>query len=115
ASPIENTGAGSPLPASVRSHMEPRFGASFDAVRVHTGDAAAQHSSSLDAHAFTVGQHIYFGRDKFQPHSAGGQELIAHELTHTIQQGAASQRGAVHRSAATVSQQSPPSVQRAFL
>lgn len=115
ASPIENTGAGSPLPASVRANMEPRFGASFDAVRVHTGDAAAQHSSSLDAHAFTVGQHIYFGRDKFQPHSAGGQELIAHELTHTIQQGAASQRGAVHRSAATVSQQSPPSVQRAFL
>ena len=114
ASPIENTGAGAPLPASVRSHMEPRFGADFGGVRVHTDGAAAQHSSALNAHAFTVGQHVYFGRDKFQPHSAGGKELIAHELTHTIQQGAAPQSHAVHRSAA-VSQQAAPSVQRSFL
>ena len=113
-SPIENTGAGAPLPASVRSHMEPRFGADFGGVRLHTDHAAAQHSSALDAHAFTVGQHVYFGRDKFQPHSAGGKELIAHELTHTIQQGAAPQGHAVHRSVA-VSQQASPSVQRSLL
>ena len=55
ASPIENTGAGAPLPASVRTHMEPRFGADFGDVRVHTDDAAAQQSSALDANAFTVG------------------------------------------------------------
>jgi len=115
ASPMENTGAGAPLPASVRSHMEPRFGADFSGVRVHTDGAAAQHSSTLDAHAFTVGHHIYFGRDKFQPHSAGGKELIAHELTHTIQQGAAPQSKTVHRSAASVSHQAAPSVQRSFL
>jgi hypothetical protein len=95
--------------------MEPRFGADFSGVRVHTDGAAAQHSSTLDAHAFTVGHHIYFGRDKFQPHSAGGKELIAHELTHTIQQGAAPQRKTVHRSAASVSHQAAPSVQRSFL
>ena len=91
---------GAPLPAAVRRQMEPRFGANFGNVRVHTGDAAAQQSAALNANAFTVGQHIFFGADKFQPQSAGGQELIAHELTHTIQQGAAVQRDVVHRSAA---------------
>ncbi len=79
--------------------MEPRFGANFGDVRVHTGESAAQDSAALDANAFTIGQHIYFGRDKFQPQSAGGQELIAHELTHTIQQGAAVQSDITHRHA----------------
>ncbi|HVC12459.1 MAG TPA: DUF4157 domain-containing protein [Burkholderiales bacterium] len=87
-------GGGAPLPAGVRSFMEPRFGADFSEVRVHTDEAAAQHSAALDAHAFTAGRHVYFGRNKFQPDSAAGQELIAHELTHTIQQGAAVQRSA---------------------
>ena len=87
-------------PPPCARQMEPRFGANFGNVRVHTGDAAAQQSAALNANAFTVGQHIFFGRDKFQPQSAGGQELIAHELTHTIQQGAALQRDVVHRSAA---------------
>ena len=85
---------GAALPSSVRSHMEPRFGASFANVRVHTGETAARQSESLSANAFTVGEHIFFGRDKFQPQSASGQELIAHELTHTIQQGAVVQRSA---------------------
>ncbi|HBB95857.1 MAG TPA: hypothetical protein DC054_10740 [Blastocatellia bacterium] len=83
---------GSPLPSSVRSHMEPRFGANFGNVRVHTGDSAAQQSASLNARAFTVGDHIFFGKEKYQPQSPSGRELIAHELTHTIQQGAAVQR-----------------------
>ena len=74
--------------------MEPRFGADFGNVRIHTGEAAAKQSASLNAHAFTVGEHIFFGRNQFQPESAGGRELIAHELTHTIQQGAAVQRSA---------------------
>lgn len=92
-SPVGALG-GSPLPSSVRRFMEPRFGASFGNVRIHTGEAAAQQSASLNAQAFTVGQHIFFGRNQFQPESAGGRELIAHELTHTIQQGAAIQRSA---------------------
>ena len=115
ASPVESTGAGSPLPSGVREKMEPRFGANFGAVRLHTGDAAAHQSSALDAHAFTIGQHIYFGRDKFQPHSATGQELIAHELTHTVQQGAAPRTGDVHRVAATVSHDVTPHVQRSWI
>ena len=81
---------------AVRSFMEPRFGANFGNVRIHTGEAAAQQSASLNAHAFTVGEHVFFGRDQFQPESACGRELIAHELTHTIQQGVAVQRSAGH-------------------
>jgi uncharacterized protein DUF4157 len=80
---------GAPLPKAVRSFMEPRFGANFSNVRVHTGESAAKQSASLNAHAFTVGQHILFGRDQFQPQSDGGRQLIAHELAHTIQQGSA--------------------------
>src|SRR5258708_23574337 len=72
-SPIAHAGAGSPLPSTVRSHMEPRFGANFGDVRVHTGESAAQDSAALDANAFTIAQHIYFGRDKVQPHSARRQ------------------------------------------
>lgn len=86
--------AGAPLPTGVRRYMEPRFGADFGNVRIHTGEAAATQSASLNAHAFTVGGHVFFGRNQYQPESATGRELIAHELTHTIQQGAAVQRSA---------------------
>lgn len=85
---------GAPLPSSVRTHMEPRFGANFGNVRVHNDTGAAQQAANLHAHAFTVGEHIFFGRDKYQPQSASGRELIAHELTHTIQQEATVQRKA---------------------
>lgn len=83
-------GAGN-LPAQTRKFMEPRFGADFSGIRVHTDDAAANKAKKLDAAAFTTGKDIYFGRGKFQPDTAAGKELIAHELTHTIQQGAAPQ------------------------
>jgi phage-related protein len=86
------SGSGTPLPGGVRSFMEPRFGASFDGVRIHTGEHAAQLSADLSAHAFTVGNHIFFGKGQYQPDAAAGKELIAHELTHTIQQGATVQR-----------------------
>ncbi|MBP8153806.1 MAG: DUF4157 domain-containing protein, partial [Nitrospira sp.] len=105
-----NVTDGSPLPSAVRSHMEPRFGADFSQVRIHTGGSAAQQSAALNANALTVGQHIFFGKNKFQPQSAGGQELIAHELTHTIQQGAVVQRSAD----TTVTQQTPPMIHRAL-
>ena len=83
---------GSPLPMGVRTFMEPRFGADFSGVRVHTGDNAAKLNRQVRAQAFTTGNHIFFGRDKFNPENEPGKELIAHELTHTIQQGAAVQR-----------------------
>lgn len=86
ATPAPAGGAGN-LPAPTRRFMEPRFGADFGSVRVHTGDAAATQAKKLDAAAFTTGRDIYFGKGQFQPDTAKGKELIAHELTHTIQQG----------------------------
>lgn len=89
---------GNPLPTPIRRFMEPRFGANFGNVRIHTNQAAAKQSAQISAHAFTVGEHIHFGKDKFEPHSSSGKELIAHELTHTIQQGAVANRDTIHRS-----------------
>ena len=66
--------------------MEPRFQADFSNVRLHTGDEAARASRRLNAAAFTSGRDVFFGRDRFQPEAPAGRELIAHELTHTIQQ-----------------------------
>jgi hypothetical protein len=103
-----SAGGGNPLPTSVRGFMEPRFGADFSGVRVHTDDRAARLSRQLNAQAFTVGNQVFFGRDRFQPETSAGRELIAHELTHTIQQGAAVQRAAD----VTVSEKAAPSVQR---
>ncbi|MBD2563982.1 MULTISPECIES: eCIS core domain-containing protein [Nostoc] len=100
--------AGSPLPLTVRRFMEPRFGANFNKVKIHTGDKSAKLNKQLNAQAFAMGNHIFFGKDKFQPDSQEGKELIAHELTHTIQQGEVAQR----REDVSVTQQSPIQVQR---
>jgi len=100
--------SGNPLPLSVRRFMEPRFAANFSRVRVHTDDRAARLSRRVSAQAFTVGNHIFFGRDRYQPESEEGRELIAHELTHTIQQGAAVQR----RPASPVMERASGQVQR---
>jgi hypothetical protein len=107
-------GAGVPLPAPVRAFMEARFRADFGTVRVHTGDRAAQLSRSLSARAFTVGADVYFARDQFRPDTDEGRELIAHELTHTLQQGAvAPHAGEIRRSEdVTVTERSTGVVQR---
>ncbi len=105
--------AGQPLPRRLRRDMEPRFGADFSGVRVHTGDAAAKASRRLNAAAFTAGRDVFFGRGRFQPEATPGRELIAHELAHTIQQGAAAQPATVQRSVDTaVRERSAPQVQR---
>ena len=77
---------GRPLDAPARSFMEPRFGRDFGGVRVHTDPAAAESARAVDAHAYTVGQHIVFDSGKYDPHSAPGRNLLAHELAHTVQQ-----------------------------
>jgi hypothetical protein len=106
---IQNSMAsGSPLPLSVRRFMEPRFQANFSNVKIQTGDKAAKLNRQLNAQAFTVGNQIFFGKDKFQPEHQEGKELIAYELTHTIQQGAAIQRS----ENVNVTQQAPVQVQR---
>ncbi len=76
-------GGGSPLSDEVRGFMEPRFGADFSSVRVHTGNEAVQMNQELGAQAFTHGSDVYFGAGK----SPGNNELMAHELTHVVQQG----------------------------
>ncbi len=86
-------GGGSPLPGEVRSYMEPRFGADFSGVRVHEGSEAAQLNRQLSAQAFTHGQDIYMGEGK----SVNDKGLLAHELTHTIQQTGGVQRDVIQR------------------
>jgi hypothetical protein len=89
---------GQPLPQPLRRYMEPRFRADFSRVRLHTDDEAARLATQLRARAFTTGEHVFFGRGQFDPGSDAGRELIAHELAHTIQQGAAPRReGTVQR------------------
>ena len=84
-------GGGSPLPDEVRSFMEPRFGADLSQVRVHTGSEAVQMNKELNAQAFTHRKDIYFGSGRYNPGSSEGKHLLAHELTHVIQQTGAVQ------------------------
>jgi hypothetical protein len=85
---------GQPLDASTRTFFEPRFGRDLGGVRVHNDNMAAQSAQSVDALAYTVGSHIVFGQDRWQPASASGRHLLAHELAHTVQN---SSSGAVLR------------------
>ncbi|EDX76493.1 hypothetical protein MC7420_4749 [Coleofasciculus chthonoplastes PCC 7420] len=80
-------GGGSPLSENVRGFMEPRFGADFSGVRVHTGGEAVQMNQELGAQAFTHGSDVYFGEGK----EPGNNGLTAHELTHVVQQTGAVQ------------------------
>ncbi len=82
---------GSPLPAEVRSFMEPRFGTDFSGVRLHTGSEAAQLNREVSAQAFTHGQDIYLAEGKTDFGSEQGKQLLAHELTHVVQQTGAIQ------------------------
>jgi hypothetical protein len=88
-----NSGSARPLPADTRAFMEPRFGADFSRVRLHTGSEAAQLNEAISAQAFTHGQNIYLGQSKDELDSSAGKRLLAHELTHTIQQGATGKGG----------------------
>ena len=80
---------GSPLPSSERNFFESRMGYDLGAVRIHDDKAAAQASQAINAKAFTVGGDIAFGNGAYQPGTAGGRKLLAHELAHVVQQGAA--------------------------
>lgn len=82
--------SGQPLPANVQTFMEPRFGQDFSGVRLHTTGQVSQLAHTLNARAFTVGSDVVFGAGQFQPHTAEGRKLLAHELTHTIQQSRSS-------------------------
>ncbi|MCF4968337.1 eCIS core domain-containing protein [Nostoc sp. CMAA1605] len=87
-------GSGQPLTDSIREPMEQAFGANFSGVKVHTDSQSDQLNQLIQAKAFTTGQDIFFRQGAYNPSSNGGQELIAHELTHVVQQNG----GAVQRS-----------------
>ncbi len=78
---------GEPLSSGTRSFMEPRFGADFGGVRVHSDEQSARLGGQLAARAFTYQNHVFFARDQYQPETGAGRRLLAHELSHTVQQG----------------------------
>jgi hypothetical protein len=95
----ETKGSGTPLPADTRGFMENAFQADLSAVRIHQNAAATAMSSTIQAKAFTHGSDIYFNSGQYNPHSREGRHLLAHELTHTQQQGKAG--GALQRQPAS--------------
>lgn len=80
-------GRGESLAPAVRQPFERAFGADLSNVRVHSDDRSAELNRAVSARAFTTGSDIFFGAGQYRPESRAGQELLAHELTHTIQQG----------------------------
>lgn len=105
---------GHPLDASTRVFMQPRFGQDFSQVRVHTDAQAAQSAEAVNALAYTAGNHVVFAPRQYAPESAAGQRLLAHELTHVVQQQQATtvapdtlnQRDDVHEAAANTAAES---------
>ena len=95
-------GGGQPLGDNIRKPMEQAFGADFGGVKVHTDSRSDQLNQSIQARAFTTGQDVFFRQGEYNPGSRGGQELLAHELTHVVQQNG----GTVQRSSLS------PKVQR---
>ncbi len=95
----DQRGGGFPLPRTLHQSMGGALGADLSGVRLHTGSAADLLNRSMQSRAFTVGGDIFFARGQYQPQSSAGQRLLAHELTHTVQQGASVRRQAATRGA----------------
>lgn len=102
---IHSRGRGQPLPQSVRNYFEPRFGYDFSQVRVHTDAQAAESARLANARAYTLGRDIVFGSGQYVPKTTAGQQLLAHELTHVVQNREA-------QSTSTIRRVCPPEVQR---
>jgi len=79
-------GGGQPLDHGTRGQMEQAFGVDFSGVRIHTGEKADSLNKAVQARAFTTGEDIFFGGGEYNPGSSAGKELLAHELTHVVQQ-----------------------------
>ena len=87
-------GNGNSMDGNTHSFMQSRFGADFSDVKIHTGSESVQLNRELNAKAFTVGNDIYFNEGQYSPGSGEGKHLLAHELTHTLQQNSFIQRQA---------------------
>ena len=103
---------GMELSRKTRAFLEPRFRADFSAVRVHTDPGAVRLSNQIGARAFTYGRHIFFNSGQYDPESRDGLELLAHELTHTIQQSESIQRKAAEREVPPVRERTGPQASR---
>ena len=90
-SSLSSLSGGSPLDAQSLAFFEPRFGADFGQVRLHTDASAAQMAKSLNAKAFTLGNDIAFGANQYSAHTPAGRSLLGHELAHVVQQQGAQQ------------------------
>ena len=97
---VSQLGAGAPLDGVSRAFFEPRFGYRFGNVRIHTGPHADAAAAGVRARAFTIGRDVVFARDQFAPRSAGGATLLAHELTHVVQQAGAREPSRLQRQSA---------------
>ncbi|MEH1915864.1 MULTISPECIES: eCIS core domain-containing protein [unclassified Nostoc] len=82
----QQRGSGQPLSDDIRQPMEQAFGTDFSNVKIHTDSRSDQLNQSIQARAFTTGQDIFFRQGEYAPESHGGKELLAHELTHVVQQ-----------------------------
>ncbi len=102
---LARLGSGHPLDKSTRAFFEPRLGTDLSHVRLHTDGAAAESAKSIQAKAYTFGSDIAFASNQFAPDMPNGQHLLAHELTHVIQQ---SEKGPAHRIARDLDTQSSP-------
>ncbi len=84
---------GQPLDTETRALMEPRFGHDFSKVRIHTDERAVQSAQTVNALAYTVGRDVVFGQGQYAPGTSEGKGLLAHELTHVVQQRSMSRGG----------------------
>lgn len=99
---------GRPLDPAARSQMEQGFGADFSRVRVHDDPESARAADAINAQAFTQGEHIFFNSGRYQPGDTPRRQLLAHELTHTLQQGAAKPAAhTAHAESGSVQRQTP--------
>jgi hypothetical protein len=85
---VVGSGGGKPLDSETRSLMEARMGQSFGDVRIHTDGRASESAKGVDAAAYTVGTDVVFQSGRYQPNTPTGQRMLAHELTHVVQQKA---------------------------
>ena len=108
-------GAGFPLAGGTRNFMESQLGADFSGVRLHTDSRAAEMSNQINAQAFTHGSDIYFNEGKYNPDTSDGKHLLAHELTHTIQQGASIQQKPARKAVQQKSTAARHGIQRSWL
>ncbi len=105
---------GKPLDPATRRFFETRLGRDLSQIRIHADREAAAQAAALHASAFTVGQNIAFGQDRYQPGNYSGRRLIAHELTHVIQQSCPPNQASGSQTSAPVSRITPtqPTIQR---